>query len=911
VRTGETGAFFFRAMIMDRGKNPDSVAINGQPPDAVEGLEYVKVFHNLNLATELQKVTVWARDASPVPNQSERSFVLVYDASVSAAEEGSYFTLLVPPSDSAAVSNPDLVLLGRLTNKTGDEGYAVAIVNNASSDTAHSINAGQDVLWSIPVQLEDGANDVYLAAYNYSDELLCDTSLTVFKNDNVEDETAPRILEVSIGGKHAGGLITPNDTVTLRIFAFDNGNGIDEIIANSISANAGDTAGIWYASVPIAHLNEGNILPVTAIDLAGNKTDTLITVFHNNAPQFRSFRSMDYILVAGMEYEGKLNILDIDNDDIMFQKENPSPEGISVTVDGTVTWAPQNSDTGGHKLSVKYSDRFEDDMFSCSLVVVGDEEYSNAPSFNITEKDFPAFVTAGEDTVSVFLSVTGAPPLSFSAFRRAGSGKIDIPVSVNMFTWIPEYTDTGYQHFVIVVKDRNRLSDTLYPEIYVAGPNRQCRLEADFDIDTLSNGILDMRDVEKSATIYFSVSDPDPAIAENYEVSVSCGGRTDFWDSRDQNPFIITLNPADTHDNIELIIATVKDRGGHTDTLVLPVMYEDSPPEARVVINTSGSGEQVSGGVNDFPLLVRLNVRNFIFELADEKGRDVRFSTSGGAPLPMHIEYWNAGERSALIWVLVNSIQGDNTDQYINMTWGNEISAGNGSNSASVFGSGNGFCGVWHLDTVSTCRDATENGNHGTNNKTTNVNGIIGRAASFAGITNGQNIDLPVSSLEGISGKTSISFWAKKDSSLAEILFAAKGIFSLISVYLPWNTGSSQYPCFIYWDFGWDMNDRISKDTTEAFHKQWHYWTFTHNSSSQNMYIYRDGQQWHSGSGKDETIDPYDIKSIKIGCAIGDDKYWWQGQLDEFRISKVERSDVWIKMSYENQKPGSRMVSIE
>jgi hypothetical protein len=461
-----------------------------------------------------------------------------------------------------------------------------------------------------------------------------------------------------------------------------------------------------------------------------------------------------------------------------------------------------------------------------------------------------------------------------------------------------------------VVRDVYFHSDTLYPAVLVAGPNRPCGLGVRFNIDTLPDGSIDMREPADAETLFFSITDPDIPETESYAVSVSIGSRTDEWSIQGGDSFYVILSPEDAQAGRDTLRVGIEDMGGYSSSMELPVIYFDEEPARSVVINTSATGEPVTGDVYHFPLLVRLTQDNFTFSLSQDNGSGIRFKKTDGTILPMTVEYWDNAGQEAGLWVLCDTIRGNNAVQHINM-YQADISEPGGTNSAAVFDTTNGFCGVWHLDTVSTCRDATKRANHGTNNNTANVEGVINRAASFAGYSDGQNIILPAGCVAGITGTISVSFWMWKDRSISEVLFGATGnTGSLIGVYLPWNTGGGSFPCYIHWDFGRDMDDRISRDTTTAFHKQWSYWTFTHNSASGNMYIYRDGNLWHSGTSKSRTIDASAITKCRLGSS-SENTYWWEGYLDEFRISKTERSAAWIKMNYQNQKPGSRMVTIQ
>ena len=112
----------------------------------------------------------------------------------------------------------------------------------------------------------------------------------------------------------------------------------------------------------------------------------------------------------------------------------------------------------------------------------------------------------------------------------------------------------------------------------------------------------------------------------------------------------------------------------------------------------------------NFPTLIRLTSTNYSFAQAIDDGSDIRFASSLGKHLPYQIERWDRGNQLAELWVLADTIKGNNGTQYLTMYWG-KAGAVNRSNGAAVFDTANGFAGVWHLGEGSgNAFDATANG---------------------------------------------------------------------------------------------------------------------------------------------------------------------------------------------------------
>lgn len=155
-------------------------------------------------------------------------------------------------------------------------------------------------------------------------------------------------------------------------------------------------------------------------------------------------------------------------------------------------------------------------------------------------------------------------------------------------------------------------------------------------------------------------------------------------------------------------------------------------------LHTSKSGADVAGTVTRFPLLLRLSGNEMDFSQAADSGRDLRFRSLSGKALPYQIAGWDARERSAAVWVLLDTVHGGRDDQGFAMLWGNRAAAPAGSG-AAVFDTADGYAAAWHLDETEATgdfRDATAHGAHGRGVSLAadaSIPGIAGRAVAFPG----------------------------------------------------------------------------------------------------------------------------------------------------------------------------------
>jgi|GEM_PF-5849596 len=161
-----------------------------------------------------------------------------------------------------------------------------------------------------------------------------------------------------------------------------------------------------------------------------------------------------------------------------------------------------------------------------------------------------------------------------------------------------------------------------------------------------------------------------------------------------------------------------------------------------VTVNTAatGGGANVATAVANYPLLLRLDSANApaLFAEALTSGADLRVGDMSGNRLPYEIESWSATRAS--VWVLVPSIAG-NGSTTLKIYWG-KPGVTSESNPAAVFPPSLGFDAVFHLGeaTGDTARDATGAfkgvpviGTTAGSAAPANVGGAIGAAKNFGG----------------------------------------------------------------------------------------------------------------------------------------------------------------------------------
>lgn len=334
----------------------------------------------------------------------------------------------------------------------------------------------------------------------------------------------------------------------------------------------------------------------------------------------------------------------------------------------------------------------------------------------------------------------------------------------------------------------------------------------------------------------------------------------------------------------------------------------------RIILNTSPTGAEVNAHVYNFPVLIRLTDTNFDFSQARSDGSDIRFTRSENLILPFEIELWDAFEQKAAIWVKVDTIYGNNSEQSIIMHWGNTEDIPT-QRDVSTFDTSDGFKGVWHLgENTETVFDATQNHYDGIKFGNLNVaSSVIGHGISFNGgeaYCDMGNVFNPGSS------NFTVSAWIKRAGSGLQTILAKSNGGEPFKEY-GWSLsigGANELHCFManggttWGDTGsfhfWSKVEELT-DTT-----RWYFIAAViDREDTINCKIYIDGAEVTDNTyGNIAGISSLENDvAIRIG-AESDGGFQYTGLIDEVVISHTIRSDAWIRLCYINQGANDRLV---
>jgi hypothetical protein len=297
-----------------------------------------------------------------------------------------------------------------------------------------------------------------------------------------------------------------------------------------------------------------------------------------------------------------------------------------------------------------------------------------------------------------------------------------------------------------------------------------------------------------------------------------------------------------------------------------------------------------NGSVDDFPLLVLLDKSRIDYGATQDKGEDLRFTDMSDVPLDHEIELWDETFNS-LVWVRIPTItqNGANHTQ-IRMYDGNAAAA-DGQKPAAVWSSN--FVGVWHLNQPDgALADSSNTTGPATNHGSTRMPAMLGYGRDFSASDHEYidtlNTSQPV--------RYTVEAWAKGNHNAY--------------------TGSGPNGPLMC-----EKNYQIMWDHTNPFVAASSLNTKDGNATGQNWkaadFAGLDGGTWYylasvfagdklraykDGMKKDEKTfamtDPQpETETAKIGRHAFNtgDANFFDGMVDEVRISKIVRSDRWIQ----------------
>ena len=300
---------------------------------------------------------------------------------------------------------------------------------------------------------------------------------------------------------------------------------------------------------------------------------------------------------------------------------------------------------------------------------------------------------------------------------------------------------------------------------------------------------------------------------------------------------------------------------------------------------------KVPGNLSDFPVLISLT-HTGLKDNAQADGDDIIITTSDGVTQVDHeIESYNTVTGELVAWAKAPAVSGStDTDFYIYF--------GNGAvgPQENVVGTWNSsFSLVHHMKDDpddANITDSTNNNNDGSKKASAEpaqATGKIAKSQLFDGADDYINIsDSPSLNPSSIS----IEAWIKPSAFDANDMFITKGSSGAGMLDFDFRTMLG-VPRFGFYNGTWYSVSAGSSLTLN----QWHYVVATYDGTTMKIYV--DGAQ--AGSAVIGVPLPDTAEDLRLGIYAWSSANWFDGGVDEVRLSSSDRSADWIETSYNNQ----------
>ncbi|MBN2325424.1 MAG: DUF2341 domain-containing protein [Spirochaetes bacterium] len=325
----------------------------------------------------------------------------------------------------------------------------------------------------------------------------------------------------------------------------------------------------------------------------------------------------------------------------------------------------------------------------------------------------------------------------------------------------------------------------------------------------------------------------------------------------------------------------------------------------ELVLDNSAQSEDLF----DFPVCVRLDSSRILYAETQDTGNDLRFIDSGQNVLAYEIETWDESGES-FVWVKTRLIAGGSNTESVWLYYGNP-EAPEGQDAFSVWS--NGYETVLHLDETSgSYEDSTGNGHAGEaiNGVSRGAPGRVGRCAELDGSDDYIALDMSYSG-QGAVPLLTVNVWFRTtfagsayNDNWAFVDFDRSDFYDF---YVTGDTGSLEFSTTA----SSGGTDDFVANTVGLNDGTWRLAWAVYDGTDKHIYLMDslDGTSSnpHSGAGFGSSSTRWGFVGDGSEATTYDgtrNNIYYEGALDEVRISHVARSEDWISAQYLSMTDG-------
>jgi len=316
---------------------------------------------------------------------------------------------------------------------------------------------------------------------------------------------------------------------------------------------------------------------------------------------------------------------------------------------------------------------------------------------------------------------------------------------------------------------------------------------------------------------------------------------------------------------------------------------------------------KIDATLSNFPVLIS-TMDTDLQSKAQTNGDDIVFADYYETKLDHEIELFNSTSGELVCWVNITSLS-STEDTILYMYYGNP-SCGSQEDVAGTWDSS--FVGVWHLDDIA---DSSSKGHDGTNYGADNCTGKIGGGKDFYDdyIAVADHDDFSIDTTGDLTVETWVNFDDVNPSSTQLIL--TKG--QQASNSWEWqyhHTSLASHGFRILSSGGGTIRFEDWVDGSPDRNADvWYHVTIVCTGATQNddILIYVNGTEVSSFNSQAASSYTNGPSILQFGCGdAGGSWYYFDGQLDEIRMSNNQRNASWINTSFNNQNNPSSFMSV-